>query len=319
MTWAGSNWDGITALHRRLAAAMLLSLLLHLALLAGLGPNPQKYSDNMLQVRLVGAPSAVPPAAERLLPETRVPAPPPAAPAARQLFQAPQTPREIARQPLLPLPDPMPPAGRAEIRFEIFSGKTGESLGGGVQRFETDDSDHYQLSFEEAPAVDGAAPGGGWKLEIRGQIISNSLRPTHYRRQGRLAEQLMLLGGGTAGGTAPEVSGAQEGRMPDGVPDRLSVLYQFMFSPPVDADGLLMLSDGEKFGTYTVHVLGMESVEVRSRGAVRALHLELSGSARADSTELWLAPEFRYLPVRMRYTDAGGNVTEQRAVSLAVQ
>ena len=141
------------------------------------------------------------------------------------------------------------------------------------------------------------------------------LSPSNYRRQGGLPEQLMAFNHMPASSATPPDE-PQNGRMPDSILDRQSLLFQFMFSPPIDAGGELILTDGEKFGTYSYRIEGMEIVDVKSQGAIRTLHVILSGSEYADTIELWLAPDFRYLPLKVRHTNSSGDVIELLATSI---
>ena len=51
-------------------------------------------------------------------------------------------------------------------------------------------------------------------------------------------------------------------------------------------------------------------------GSVRALVIVLSSEKGDETIKLWLLPDMLYLPVRVRFTDAQGEIREQRAVSL---
>ena len=312
----------------RLLIALILSLLLHLALLTKLGPSSQNHSNsNLLQVRLVtpATPAqeiaepvaAKSPAVEEPQQETLAPAkiaPLSASPSASATPppQAAETPRKVNQKPEIPLPDKNSPASWAEIEFEIFSGEGRKLLGTGLQRYESDGLGQYQLSFKEKGEPEERAQNNSWQLQITGRIAQRGLMPFDFQRQGDLAEQLMAL---NEGSTASSIE-IRNGRMPDGVLDRQSLLFQFMFSPPIDAGGQLMLTDGEKFGTYSYRIEGTEFVDVKAQGAVRTLRVVLSGSEYADIIELWLAPDFRYLPVKVRYTNSNGDVIEQLATTI---
>ncbi len=54
-------------------------------------------------------------------------------------------------------------------------------------------------------------------------------------------------------------------------------------------------------------------------GSVRTLKVMVFESAKGETIELWLAPDMRYLPVRVRHKDRAGLITDQVAISLSVE
>lgn len=320
----------------RLWVALILSLLLHLALLTKLGPSSQNHgnSNHLLQVRLVTptppAPKATEPEAAastapiKPRPKTSPPIKHPAkmaplpAPSMNASQRPPpaETPRQIEQRPEIPVPNQNAPASWAEIEFEVFSGEDKKLVGTGLQHYESDGLGQYSLSFKEKRDPAEQAQNNSWQLEIAGRITRRGLSPSNYQRQGSVPKQLMALDD-TSTTNAKDSNEPQTGRMPDGILDRQSLLFQFMFSPPTDIDGELSLTDGDKVVAYNYHTVGMEMIEVKSQGPVRTLHVVLSGSEYANTIELWLAPDFRYLPVKVRHTSSNGSVNEQLATSIS--
>jgi hypothetical protein len=104
--------------------------------------------------------------------------------------------------------------------------------------------------------------------------------------------------------------------MPDGILDRQSLLYQFMLVPPSNSGGKLWLSDGVKNALYSYSIAGYETLAVPPIGNVQVLKLVFSTAGSAEIIELWLIPDKRYLPAKMRHTDRLGVITEQVVMSL---
>lgn len=223
-----------------------------------------------------------------------------------------EAPRKIDQQQEVPLPENTTPPGWVEIQFEIFSGEDKKLLGTGLHHFESNESGNYLMSFMQTARPEEEKQDDSWQLMVEGKINRKGLSPSTYNRQGSLAERLMAL---NEDSTASSIE-IRNGHMPDGILDRQSLLYQFMFAPPTDNGGQLMLTDGKNLSEYTYRVVGMESIEIKSLGAIRTLHLILVASENLDTIELWLAPDFRYLPVKIRYTSPNKIVTDQVAVSL---
>jgi hypothetical protein len=133
--------------------------------------------------------------------------------------------------------------------------------------------------------------------------------------RGAVSERLMALK------EVPEASPAlpakaRSGRIPDGILDRQSLLYQFMQQPPLLGGGKLWLTDGVTHRLYSYHLAGAESFTIPGLGGVRTIKLVLSTPDSAEIIELWLVPDLHYLPAKLRHTDRNGVVTEQVVTSL---
>lgn len=103
----------------------------------------------------------------------------------------------------------------------------------------------------------------------------------------------------------------------EGLQDRLSFQFQLMALaqnlPHAFADGATVsmpvasTSDVER---YDFVVVGRETLQLAT-GPVQTIKLDRAKGAGVDTrVEAWLAPERRWLPVKLRFTDRRGNVTE---------
>ena len=92
---------------------------------------------------------------------------------------------------------------------------------------------------------------------------------------------------------------ARSGRTSDGILDRQR-LHQFTPVPPADGGGKLWLADGTSYGLFTYRVAGYEILSIASIGEVRTMKLVLSSNDSAETIELWLIPDRRFLPATMR-------------------
>ena len=107
--------------------------------------------------------------------------------------------------------------------------------------------------------------------------------------------------------------------LPPGTQDRLSIMYQFMFHPLDGREKLdLAMTDGRRLAHYQYAVT--RGVEVDTPlGRVGALHLVRQGGAEASGTEIWLAPERHFLPVKMVIREDNGTRYEQVATRIEVK
>jgi hypothetical protein len=331
----------------RVVLALGISLLLHLAILSnpGMFDWPRERAPrSSLQIRL-NAPEIVPDAsaASRVMsiPEASwsvkdkkaavkkesVSRPAAASPKpVEQRFQPPVAVESNAPSPQIkpaqadqssgiPLPGLTGPAKQADIAFEFYSGANKQLIGSGVYRYASVDGEHYGVSIKQSVRGKEGSGEEPWQLEISGVIGRQGLNPQIYEEHDGGAGNLMALK--SVSDSSPVARGkVRKGRMRDGILDRQSLLFHFMLQPPELAGGKLWLSDGVAYGMYTYRLGGTESLNIPALGGVRALILILSTSESSETIELWLLPDLRYLPAKVRYTDKQGVVSEQVATSL---
>lgn len=188
-------------------------------------------------------------------------------------------------------------------------------VGTGRHTYTSDNGRIYGVSIQqELKAADGGQ-GDDWQLQISGSINRGGLSPLNFQAQGALPERLLSLKE-LSGDSSGVASKARKIRMPDGLLDRQSLLYQFMHKPPALAGGQMWLSDGTLHGLYTYRVAGFESLNFASQGEVQAVKLRFSSADSSETIELWLLPDLHYLPAKMRHTDKRGVVTEQVTLAL---
>ena len=223
---------------------------------------------------------------------------------------------EAAAQPAgPPQSSPAGVAKRVEIEFEIFSGADRQPTGKGRHLYVSGNDQSFGISIKQMPGSDEAAPDTSWQLEISGRIDRQGLSPLVYQLRGALPERFISLKE-AAGGSLSPPGKTRSGRMPDGILDRQSLLYQFMLTPPANSGGKLWLTDGVKNTIYSYRITGYETLAIPSIGNVQAMKLVFSTADSAELIELWLIPDQRYLPAKMRHTDRYGLITEQVVVSL---
>jgi hypothetical protein len=106
--------------------------------------------------------------------------------------------------------------------------------------------------------------------------------------------------------------------LPPGTQDRLSVMYQFMFLAPDKRQRVeFSMTNGRKLDQYRYTV--RPGVEIDTAlGRIATLHLVKQHLPDETAVELWLAPQHRYLPVRMLVVEEDGTRYEQHITRLEV-
>lgn len=99
--------------------------------------------------------------------------------------------------------------------------------------------------------------------------------------------------------------------LPPGTQDRLSIMYQFMFLAPDRSQRLeFSMTNGRKLDQYhyTVH----SGVEIETPlGRMSTVHVVKQHRPDESGAEIWLAPQHRYLLIKMRILEEDGSRYEQ--------
>lgn len=339
--------------YRRLAWALLLSLLLHLLLL---GETPDWLQDNPLRTPPIEVELLPPPQPAKIaavpLPEPRPvplpkavhkPAEPPPEPAAEPLPDPapvipPPEPAAVTPEPVEPPPvaeaAPEPPAVQAEaepepeaiaeqaapaprqVAIDFRVSYKGSDAGEERHRYQARDDGSYTLS--SVAVADGLM--GLFLSELHqqseGRVTEQGLRPSVFVYQyGKDADRLQKA----VFDWKQHRLWLQSGRrvqvvdMRDDAQDLLSFMYQFMFSPPLQQMSLA-ITNGKRLKVYDYSFVGEEMLATRM-GELRSIHIQRE-SADEEKTELWLAADYHYLPVRIRMSEKDGKVTDRIAVRL---
>lgn len=111
--------------------------------------------------------------------------------------------------------------------------------------------------------------------------------------------------------------GDQTLELTEGTQDLLSFMYQFMFVPPLQ-NMQLSITNGKKLGVYDYSFEGEEVIATKM-GDLRTIHLLRMVAEGEKKTELWLALDYQYVPVKIREIDKDGKVYELLVTSLKTQ
>lgn len=201
--------------------------------------------------------------------------------------------------------EPLPaPYQSIESRFDVYvAGETAESRGdvGDAMITFSADKQAYRLKSTIEPSGLAALLIPTLLQTSVGDIGPNGLVPSHYLyqfgdnenkkyiAQFDWAQQKVFMHSGKGDREAPLPSGAQ---------DLLSFMYQFMFVPPLN-DMSLVVTNGKRMSHYQYSFEG-ETVINTKMGAIKTLHIMRTDSDHDDKTELWLAVDYRYIPVKIR-------------------
>lgn len=202
----------------------------------------------------------------------------------------------------------MGPASRVEMEMEIFVGSD-RRFGGRAKSTYMASEDQYALSIENLEP-DSSRGHTDWRLDISGRVRDNGLNPEAFVGHGELSARLMGLGGA-------QRSAGFNGRTPDGLLDKQSLLLQFMYLSP-EKNSTIMLSSGGSYLVFDGVHLGDELIELDQLGILKTRKFLFTSRNGAEQIEVWLLAEQRNLPLRVRHRSADGEVFEQLVKALRV-
>jgi hypothetical protein len=335
--------------------ALTLSLIIHLVILGGLDLHmPSLHrAESIIDMRLV-QPSA-PPVLDKVaapVQQVRKPRPKPAPPPPPE--NPPAAPEAQAASPDTQPAEPNVAAGdqaqdnqaAASDSAESATAENAENQPAGLI---LNTSAYIEMDFDLRRKADGGTvgvahisykqrPDGTYKLSnvaeakglmslfLSGQLVQTSegkvttsgLQPVQYVYQfGDKADKSQhatfdwQAGKVTLENSRRTVSVA----LPDGTQDLLSFMFQFMFEPP-QKEMQLSITNGKKLRSYAYSFEGEDQLQTKI-GNLRTMHIGRSTGDGDEKTELWLAVDLHYLPVKIRQTEKDGSVIEQIVTSLS--
>lgn len=333
----------------RFCLALLLSLLLHLVAIDGLTffrlPGSEPVPDT-LDARLVPLPPKPQQqvAAKPAKPQNKpAPKPQPTAPEPELL---PTIDAAAEPEPLPPLTEAATeeavetaeavseevqdtPEGRPqaaayiEADFELKRSVNGDTVAGTVGEahisYKADGSGRYSIkSVAQAKGFAALFVSGQLRQESEGRITDQGLQPERFLYQygNDAAKAQRASFDWTAGKLVMEsAKGQTTARLVPGTQDLLSFMYQFMFTPPLQ-EMSLSVTNGKRLRTYDYSFEGEEQISTKM-GDFRTLHIAKRSADGQDKTEVWLAMDYQYIPVKIRKTEDSGNVIEQIVTRLS--
>lgn len=313
----------------RIAAAIVLSLLVHAALL--LGPNLVELAPIApplppLMAKLEPLPTPTPKKVHKKAHRAPEPAPSPPEPAAPAEKAAtdqaadaeaaqpaePEPPAEAPAEPARPA-HPLP--RHAQLTFIAYKG-VGFSIGEARHRLDIDENGRYTLqvgmnttgiaslfkTFEMNQQSIGTVDARGLHPEQFSEVrITAKGRQTLSAAFGWQDRQLTF----SSGNAVP---------LPEQAQDMLSFLYQFSQLPLDQAELSVHVSNGKKLESYRVEIGAEEQIDTRL-GKLRALPIRKLHAPGEEGLEIWLGLEYRLLPVQVRQIDRNGEIAGQMVVS----
>jgi len=197
-----------------------------------------------------------------------------------------------------------------ETEFEVFQGGSKSAVGNARITFNIDKSGGYSIkSTIEAQGIT-ALFFQNLVQESQGSVTESGLKPSYYSyRYGNKKSQTANFHWDDSTLTMRTEKGEKTEKLEIGTQDLLSFMYQFMFTPPLESNAI-NVTNGKTLRNYNYRFVGEEIIYSKI-GALNAIHLIKANANNEEKTELWLATDYKNLPIKIRKTEKNGSVIEQ--------
>lgn len=248
-------------------------------------------------------------------------APEPAEPAKQADLAESPVPEEPAQEETAPESDQEEvrpqPYNAVETTFDVLMNDDKSSVGTATIRYEIPEQGRYMLMWEvKATGLLGLMYPNLVQTS-QGLITEAGLQPQQYKYQfGNKVDKTYEAQFNWSDKvlTLKTSKGEKEMQIADNAQDLLSFMYQFMFVPPL-SNMQMNLTNGKKLAVYDYVFEGEEVLSLKL-GEIKTYHIKHVKADSEDKTELWLAMDYQYLPVKIRKTEKNGTVIEQVATSI---
>jgi len=151
-----------------------------------------------------------------------------------------------------------------------------------------------------------------------GMITPDGLRPINYHYQfGSKIDNLAVFDWESKKIIITVNGNKSEVEMQEGSQDMLSVMYQFMFEPPL-TKMKLYVTNGKNYKPYDYAYVGDEIIETEV-DRIETMHIAKFNYTNEERIDLWLAKDYRFIPVRIRKTEKDGSILDQSAKKIETE
>jgi hypothetical protein len=193
-------------------------------------------------------------------------------------------------------------------------------VGRTVQSWKIEGTRYQLASRSETTGIVDAIRSQHRTYLSRGELTHEGLRPETFlssrdRGRGRGIEEARAQFDWAHGSVKlGAVAVPREHSLPRGSQDIVSFMYQLALDPPPPGRMRIAVTNGSRLETYELDVLPEEKIETPI-GVLRALPVKQVRTAGAQGVDLWLATEYRHLPVRIRFYGRDGEPTGEQLVT----
>lgn len=204
----------------------------------------------------------------------------------------------------------------AQLTFAVYQGSGGLQLGEAVHRLDIEEGRYTLKTVTQTTGVVSFFKTYVLTQTSRGQVDARGLLPHSF------AEEKKQSGGSQSLGAEFDweahklhFSHGGETDLPEQAQDILSFLYHLSQMPSANRETMpIRISNGKKLESYELEI-GAEEEIATPLGKLRALPLRKLHAKGEEGLDIWLALEYRLLPVKVRQIDRAGQVAGEMVIS----
>jgi hypothetical protein len=215
-------------------------------------------------------------------------------------------PEPVAVPEIAPL---LPSNGR--IRYSVTRGDGGFIVGQSIHEWQHDGK-HYTLrATSETTGIAAIFKPVKVVQTSEGGFLKGELKPESFRYD--RGEKGIATASFDWEAQQVTLGDGQVISISDGAEDILSMFYQLMQAAQRGEGFVMAVATGRKVERYAFEWLGEETLSLKA-GSFRTWHVRVRAAVEGkDVTDIWLGREVAGLPVKIRFTDRKGEVSEQVA------
>jgi hypothetical protein len=190
----------------------------------------------------------------------------------------------------------LPP--RVDLAYKVFLGTHGFLIGDATYRFEHE-GDRYRIStVGQARGLAALLVRGTGKVESRGRITADGLRPYEFAiERGSADRREVAFFDWDAGNVV--LHDGETAPLEKPTYDPLTILWQPYFAPLGTGEQTFGLVTTRKVARYTLTMQGEETIAWRRGDIVTQRWYRRSDDGNTEAW-FWLAPSMHYVPIKMR-------------------
>ena len=208
----------------------------------------------------------------------------------------------------------------ATASYDVF--RNGWRVAVVSETFEAKDGAYRIVSESRAVGLLALLEKHTLRFVSSGALTPSGLRPQHFegKRSDSDSRQVRADFDWEAGQLTIVHDGRTEAfALPPGTQDRISSMYQFMFLSREKLQRIeFPMTNGRKLDHYLYTIRPGGDLETRL-GPMATLHLVKQHRADESGAEIWLAPQYRFLPVRLLIQEEDGTRYEQVITRLEIK
>ncbi|MGB8339246.1 MAG: DUF3108 domain-containing protein [Burkholderiales bacterium] len=154
-----------------------------------------------------------------------------------------------------------------------------------------------------------------------GTVADNGLRPTRFeqRRSKHSDKNRTALFDWNAKSIEMQFDGkSDKAELQPGSQDALSIIYHFMFAPLKEGASTVFMTNGKKLEAYEFRKVEETRLDTPA-GSFNTIHVARVSQPGETRTDVWLAKDKNFLPVRVVVVEPEGDKTERVLSSLSIE